>query len=297
MRIRRFAWVAACASTLLAGCTQLSSARAVPEHQLSRLSALLPADALLLGEQHDATEHQQLQRQVVEWLAGSRRLAAVAIEMAPSGQNTSELAHTASESQVRAALNWNEAGWPWNLYGPVVMAAVRAGVPVIGANLPAAQQRDAMQDKTLDQRLPPGAFAIQKQRIRKGHCDLLPEAQILPMTRIQIARDISMARSIEQAIRPGRTVLLIAGNQHVERELGVPAHLPQKISVKIISAKAGASPTMTSDGQDNLRSPGVDIIWPTAALPAKDYCAQIRLTRGAGTSAPGSTSDQPERRP
>lgn len=282
---------------MLAACTQQPLGRAIPEHQLSRLSALLPADALLLGEQHDAQEHQQLQRQVVEWLAANRTLAALAMEMAPSGKNTRKLAPNASESQVRAALEWNEAGWPWQTYGPVVMDAVRAGVPVIGANLPTAQQSDAMQDGTLDQRLSPGALLTQKQRIREGHCNLLPEAQILPMTRIQIARDIAMAQSIEQAIQPGRTVLLIAGNQHVERELGVPAHLPQKISVKIISAKAGASPAMSSDSQGDLNSPGVDIIWPTAALPVRDYCEQIRQIRGAGTAVPGSTSDQLQRGP
>ena len=48
----------------------------------------------------------------------------------------------------------HDADWPWADYGPVVMAAVRAGVPVAGANLPRAQTRTAMQDSTLDARLP-----------------------------------------------------------------------------------------------------------------------------------------------
>lgn len=276
MRIRRLAWVAAFASMMIAACTQLPLAGTAPEQQLSRLSALMPVDALLLGEQHDAREHQQLQRQIVEWLSAKGTLAALTIEMAPRGRDTRELAPNASESQVRAALAWDETGWPWHTYGPVVMTAVRAGIPVVGSNLPTAQQRSAMQDSTLDQRLPAAALATQKQRIREGHCDLLPEAQILPMTRIQIARDISMAQSVAQAIQPGRTVLLIAGNNHVERGLGVPAHLPPQINVKVISARAESSSPLTSASQEELNSSGADMIWPTAALPAKDYCAQMR---------------------
>ena len=34
-----------------------------------RLQQWLPADVLLLGEQHDAPDHQRLQREAVAWLA------------------------------------------------------------------------------------------------------------------------------------------------------------------------------------------------------------------------------------
>lgn len=292
MRSGRLFWVAACAASMLAACTQAPLLGALPESQLSRLSRLLPADALLLGEQHDAKEHQQLQRQMVEWLAANGTLAALTMEMAPRGRDTRALAPTASESQVRAALDWNEAGWPWGTYGPVVMAAVKAGIPVVGANLPTIQQRNAMQDSTLDQRLAPAALLKQKERIREGHCDLLPEAQILPMTRIQVARDISMAQSIEQALQPGRTVLLIAGNNHVERGMGVPAHLPAHINVKVISAKAGASSDRAASAPKEHQDLAADMIWPTAASPAKDYCAQMRQMWRAPPSATGKTPDQ-----
>ena len=64
------------------------------------------------------------------------------VEMAEEGRDTSGLDAAASESQVRAALNWDETAWPWSAHGPVVMAAVRAGVPVAGANLPRARMRE-----------------------------------------------------------------------------------------------------------------------------------------------------------
>ena len=245
----------------------------------ARLATLLPADVLLLGEQHDAPAHQQLQRQAVQWLAARGELAALALEMAEQGRSTAGLPRDASEADVQRALAWRDAGWPWNTYRPVVMAAVRAGVPVLGANLPAARQREAMRDAALDARLPPAALAEQQQRVRDGHCGLLPESQIGPMTRVQIARDIAMADTVRAARQPGRTVLLVAGNGHVHRALGVPLHLPPDLTTKVLSAQSGqAQAAIDSEVTDTLpaHTSGADLLWPTPPVPPRDYCAELR---------------------
>ena len=245
----------------------------------ARLATLLPADALLLGEQHDAPAHQQLQRQAVQWLAARGALAALALEMAEQGRSTAGLPRDASEADVQHALAWRDAGWPWQTYRLVVMAAVRAGVPVLGANLPAARQREAMRDAALDARLPPAALAEQQQRMRDGHCGLLPESQIGPMTRVQIARDIAMADTVRAARQPGRTVLLVAGNGHVHRALGVPLHLPPDLTTKVLSAQSGqAQAAIDSEVTDTLpaHTSGADLLWPTPPVPPRDYCAELR---------------------
>ena len=245
----------------------------------ARLATLLPADVLLLGEQHDAPAHQQLQRQTVQWLAARGALAALALEMAEQGRSTAGLPRDASEADVQHALAWRDAGWPWKTYRPVVMAAVRAGVPVLGANLPAARQREAMRDAALDARLPPAALAEQQQRVRDGHCGLLPESQIGPMTRVQIARDIAMADTVRAARQPGRTVLLVAGNGHVHRALGVPLHLPPDLTTKVLSAQSGqAQAAIDSEVTDTLpaHTSGADLLWPTPPVPPRDYCAELR---------------------
>ncbi len=248
--------------------------------EIDRLNTLLPTQVLLLGEQHDAPEHQQLQRQVVRWLAGRGDLAAVALEMAERGRSTAGLAPNASEEQVRQALAWNDAGWPWASYGPVVMAAVRAGVPVLGANLPRAEMRQAMQDSALDQRLPAPMLAVQEQRIREGHCNALPETQIRPMTRIQIARDMAMAETVAAARTPGRTVLLITGNGHVHRGLGVPAYLGEKFELKVLSAQAESAQAATnSEASQTAQEDGLqagDLRWRTPPVPPRDHCAAFR---------------------
>ena len=245
----------------------------------ARLATLLPADVLLLGEQHDAPAHQQLQRQAVQWLAARGELAALALEMAEQGRSTAGLPRDASEADVQHALAWRDAGWPWQTYRLVVMAAVRAGVPVLGANLPTARQREAMRDAALDARLPPAALAEQQQRMRDGHCGLLPESQIGPMTRVQIARDIAMADTVRAARQPGRTVLLVAGNGHVHRALGVPLHLPPDLTTKVLSAQSGqAQAAIDSEVTDTLpaHTSGADLLWPTPPVPPRDYCAELR---------------------
>ena len=235
----------------------------------TRLEALLPADVLLVGEQHDAAAHQQIEQQIVSSLATKGLLAAVALEMAEVGVSTAKLKPSATDLQTRSALKWDDKAWPWKAYGPAVMTAVRAGVPVLGANLPREQMSTSMNDNKLDGQLPGPALKAQQQGIRIGHCNLLPESQITPMTRIQIAKDITMADTVHQLLLPGKTVVLLTGNGHADRTLGVPQHLRSDVNAKSLQLRAG-------DGAATDRPDAFDGVWPTPALPHTDYCAELK---------------------
>jgi len=250
-------------TALLAGC-------ATPLHDRveQQLALLLPADAILLGEQHDADAHRELQAAFVRSLAARDQLAALVLEMAERGRSTAGLARDASPAQVRTALRWSDSGWPWARYAPVVMAAVRSGAPVLGGNLPRAALRQSMDATGLDQHLPPQALARQREAIRTGHCDLLPTGRLMPMVRVQLARDANMAEAILQARVPGKTVLLVAGGGHVLRDIGIPTHLPPDLRVRTVLAVTGARP------QDTRAE--ADLVWPTAALAPRDHCAELR---------------------
>ena len=130
---------------------------------------------------------------------------------------------------------------------------------MLGANLPRDDQRKAMRDETLEALLPPSALQTQQQAIRRGHCEMLPEHQVLPMTRVQIARDLAMAQTITGAAAQGKTVILLAGSGHVIPQLGVPQHLPERLNVR------------------------------SAVLPAeetnKDYCAEFKKQQLAPKAA------------
>ena len=246
----------------------------------AQLDQLLPADVLILGEQHDVAHHQRIHLAVVQRLAENHRLGALALEMASAGTSTEGLGPQASEAQVRAALQWQDDAWPWAAYGPAVMAAVRAGVQVKGANLPTARLRDAMADATLDGLLTGPALKAQQQAIRIGHCNLLPESQIGPMTRVQIARDISMAQTVTSLAQAGKTVLLLAGNGHADQALGVPLHLSRSLMTKTVLLQASqaqaASNSIASFNQT----------WSTDAAPPTDYCADFEANRAPAAPPP-----------
>lgn len=251
----------------------LAACATTPSDITQKVDALLPADVILLGEQHDASDHQRIHRDVITHVAGRGALAAVVIEMAEQGGSTAGLPITASEEQVRTALKWNPQAWPWPAYAPAVMAAVRAGVPVMGANLPRANMGEAMRNPRFDMLLSGPAFKAQQQLIRSGHCDVLPESQIQPMTRVQVARDVAMAQTLAGAAVPGKTVVLLAGSGHADRALGVPQHLPKGLQSKSVLLLAEHAQPGTKPVAD------FDSVWATRPAPEKDYCAEFRAQR------------------
>lgn len=256
------------ATLLLAGCASTPpTATIAPSDWQPQLLRQQP-DVLLLGEQHDAGAHQQWQHDTVAQLAARGRLAALVLEMADAGHSTRGLPPDAPEAAVRQALDWNDKGWPWQRYGPVVMAAVRAGVAVHGGNLPRAQMRDAMQQSDWDRHLPAPGWQRQIDAIRSGHCGLLPPGQLVPMARIQLARDASMARTAAALAAPGRTVVLIAGRGHVLRSIGIPTWLPPGLRATVALGQAGTE--AQADAGDR------DWVVQTPALPPQDHCAELR---------------------
>ena len=212
---------------------------------------------LLLGEQHDAPSHPRLHAQAVRDLIAQRRLTALVLEMSDAPARTSSLSPDATEAQVQTALHWKPAAWPWAHYQGAVMAAVRAGVPVVGGNLPKASMAQAMQSTDYDRLFSPALWQRHLDHIRTGHCNMLPATQLAPMARVQVARDVQIASSIVSEMAApnaqGKTVLLIAGSGHVDTQLAVPFHI-QRLS-------PGAAVQVTQ--------------WPSENT-GTDYCAQFK---------------------
>lgn len=244
------------------------------------LPALAAAPSLLLfGEQHDQPDQQRQVADEVQALAQRGELAAVVLEMAEAPHSTAALPRDADEAQVRDALQWR--GWPWEPYAAVVMNAVRAGVPVLGGNLPRAAMRAAMADATLDALVDDAVRALLTDAVRSGHCDLLPAAQQPGMVRIQVARDQAMARVAAQALAAapaGSTVLLLAGAMHVSRDRGVPQHLqregaPQAVPLRVVLF----SPAADGLSADERRS--------AVVTPQQDHCEALRRQLAAPKAA------------
>lgn len=234
-----------------------------------QVQSLPSTEIVLLGEQHDAAEHQELARLSLVALASAKRVSALVLEMADFGFSTEGMPLQSTEQAVQQRLQWNDAGWPWARYGPVVMQAVRAGVPVVGANLPRSQMGAVMRDAEWDMKVPSPVLRDHRERMVSGHCGLLPQAQVPAMARIQIARDAQMAQTAKHWVRQGQTVLLLAGAEHVKKDRGIPLMLAPNPgpSVAVVWMKAGT---------DAEPEPALaDLTWPTPPVPYKDHCAAL----------------------
>ena len=240
----------------------------------AQIPSLPNAELILLGEQHDAPEHQELARLSVETLASKQALAALVLEMADAGVSTEGMPIESSEAAVRARLKWNDAGWPWSRYGPIVMQAVRAGVPVVGSNLPRSAMAAVMADDSWDNKVPSTVLAGHRERMIQGHCGLLPESQVPAMARIQVARDERMAQTASTWMRSGKSVLLLAGAEHVKKDRGIPLLLDAKSKGKMIVVWMQAAVAVKKD-------PALaDLDWQTPPVPFKDYCADMKKSMG-----------------
>lgn len=138
---------------------------------------------------------------------------------------------------ARAGTNGStRSGWDWALYRPVVALALQFGLPLWAANVSGDDTRklvregyaavfDAGQQTALglDRPVPTDWQAAQEHEIDIGHCGALPRSLWPAMARAQFARDAVMASVLRTHAADG--VLLLAGNGHVRRDLGVPRWL------------------------------------------------------------------------
>ena len=261
---------------LAAGCAHQSHTLTSDTDWQQTLEQWRDAKVIALGEQHDQVAHHQWEAQTVKLLAAQQRLSALVIEMAPAGGSTAGLAKTATDEEAQQALLWQSGGagggWPWKDYGPMVMNAVRAGVPVLGGNLPRAQMKQNMGEARYDSHLPAAGWQLQLDAIKEGHCGLLPESQFEPMARIQLARDESMtkvtAAAVQQQSQPGQAVMLVAGRGHVRSDIGVPTWLPANFKQKMAIAQSDKAQSAINIKADKLLTlPG---------SPSEDQCAKLR---------------------
>jgi uncharacterized iron-regulated protein len=179
------------------------------------------------------------------------------------------------------------AGWDWTHYRPVIELALAHALPLVAANLPDAQARRLVREDApvvlgaaragelgLDG---PGAMPIdaawraaQQGEIARGHCDALPAALLPGMARAQFARDALMADALGR--HAARGAVLLAGNGHVRRDIGVPRWLAQ-----ISPARLWAVGFIERGEAAAPLSRAFDAVVVAAAEPRGDPCAVVRL--------------------
>ncbi len=231
---------------------------------------LQSADFIILGELHDNAEHHALQEAVLRELHRRGWLQQIAMEMLqPYQQGAADRAVQEGITDMRelnTQLQWQN-GWDWELYGPIVSWATATGVPLVAANIDPGE-RKMMREypaRLSHKLLGDSGQKIHLQRLREAHCQMLDDAALERMLRVQIARDARMANRLSTS----KGTVLLAGNWHARKDIGVPHFL------ELIRPGAKVMVLGALERSDlSLAQPSIyDIVWVTEALDRTDPCA------------------------
>ncbi len=184
------------------------------------------------------------------------------------------------------------SGWDWAFYRPVIELALRYDLPLRAANLSAADTGKVVRGGYasvfdaarlaalgLAEAVDPAMQAAQEREIDAGHCGMLPAPMWPVMARAQFARDAVMAQVLREAGANGASrangasgaggaggAVLIAGNGHVRRDIGVARWLGADERARLVVigfVEAPVSPEFAA---------AFDRVVPVPAAPRADPC-------------------------
>jgi uncharacterized iron-regulated protein len=203
---------------------------------------------VLLGEVHDNAAQHALRAAALRQLVVQGARPAIAFEQFDR-ERQPDIDHARRERPRDADYLIAQAkgrdGWHWESYRPFVALALEYDLPIVAANLsrgeamqvamegwPAVLDSATRSELRLDA-LPADFRRKHEDAIAIGHCNLLPPDALPARARAQMARDIIMAQSIRPYINRG--VVLLAGNGHVRRDIGIPFWLTNDERRSVVS--------------------------------------------------------------
>jgi len=263
-------------------------------------AALRAARYRLLGEAHDNPDHHAFQRDCLVALGEGGLRPAVAFEQFdrefdPALQRALAAGGVTAEV-VAEATGFDRKNWRWELYKPLVEAALRYHMPIRAANLSrAAAGRvvnsglDALGEGRASALRIESVWSEERERVLRAiivdaHCNMLPDAIVPGMVLAQRARDATLAEAL---LDPGPDgAVLIAGDGHVRRDFAVPAYLravrpgDSIVSVGLLEVEAGKTDpeaylTDSAGGETQY-----DFVQFTPRWDRPDPCEKFKPPRG-----------------
>jgi uncharacterized iron-regulated protein len=278
-------WLAPLALAALAACATQ------PAHHLDFTAPALAQQmqrrpVVLLGEIHDNAAQHAVRAQALEQLLQAGRRPALAFEQFDRERQSDidrvrkQPARSELES-VDRLVALGARGWDWTLYRPFLQLAVRYDLPIVAADLSRVDAMRVSQDgfgavfdaSTQRQlgldRLPEYLLRAQQSAVEEGHCHQMPAQMVPRVARAQIARDATLARAIAPYLQAG--VVLLTGNGHARRDIGVPRFLdpPERervISIGLLEADAPA---------DEAPDGAFDAVFRTPVQQRPDPCLTL----------------------
>ncbi len=284
----------------LASALQAAAALALPacaaqptDASTSAWTQRLEGDTVaLLGEVHDNPLHHRLRAQALRRACESGWRPALVMEQFDLEQQPAiERSRTEQPRDARRLIEQagRTGGWSWRDYEPFVALALQYELPLWAGNLSRAQAARVMREGYEPvlgpermaawnlQRVPDAAWqAAQEKEIDLGHCGALPKAMWSSMARAQFARDAALAHLLRS--HGARGAVLLAGNGHVRRDIGVPRWLDG-----VPASRTLVVGFVELEGSEPL--PGqYDVVVKTERAPRSDPCEGFRRQRGATTT-------------
>jgi uncharacterized iron-regulated protein len=220
---------------------------------------------VLLGEVHDnAVQHALRAAALRRWIVQGARPAIAFEQFDRERQPDIERARRErpADADHLIAQAKGSGDWRWEYYRPFVALALEYDLLIVATNLSRGEAMQVANDGwaalfdpatrsalRLDA-LPTDFRSKHEDAIAIGHCNLLPADALPALARAQMARDIVMARSIRPHVDRG--VVLLAGNGHVRRDIGVPFWLAADaargaISIGVLERDDGSVPESAAD--------------------------------------------------
>ena len=162
-------------------------------------------------------------------------------------------------------------GWDWAYYQPFIELALKYELPIVAVNVGRDEAlrviRDGLSAAGFDDRVPPQVLQAQTTVVQNSHCGMIDAKMAARMALAQVARDQFMARAIEA--QGGGEVLLLAGNGHVRKDIGVAQWLSPATRARTQAIG------VLEDGSENAQAYDSAVFTP--AQPRSDPCAAADL--------------------
>ena len=244
---------------------------------------LLEYEFILLGETHDNPDHHLLQAQILDRLVAAGKKPAVVMEMLAQEGWLDQPAYWTDAGLLQQQAAARNAGWPWELYAPVLQSIVRNGLELVAGNIGSealyAGIRNIGSGRTQEimARFPVSAEGLRQLEhdIVQSHCGYANPAFVQLMVGAQMQRDLVITQAVVNSKPP---VVLVAGSGHVRNDYAVPKQLLGTfrrysfLSVALIPVHPGALAP-----QDYLKGipDAFDILYFTPSHTREDPCIQF----------------------
>jgi uncharacterized iron-regulated protein len=199
-----------------------------------------------------------------------------------------------SLADFKTAVEWDKSGWATYNYDPLLLAMLKARLPIFAGDPPAdlvkkvaaegqgALAADERARLKLDVALGDKADAASLDELVIGHCNTMAREALAPMAFAQRYRDAVLADSVLNAIAKRGAAILFAGNGHVRKDRGVPWYIHQRdgarktLSIQLIEVEPGKTDPEAYAPHDADGKPAADYVIFTPRAERKDPCEAMK---------------------